>query len=144
MTVLFDTAPPSGVELLTALLSPLGAAQLVPVLVAGERKAGDPLPFWVVSRVAGLDDKVTDHGTFSVHSFATTLAAAEDLALLAHRAVSALGPPLAPQRRVTISGGRIVMVDEVSTDLFPRYEYYSDTVRRFVARYNIDLRFVAV
>ncbi len=137
MTVLFDTLPPSGVEMLVAWLSPLGAA-------AGERKAGDPLPFWMVSRVAGPDDKITDHGTFSVHSMAETLVEAEDQALLAHRRILALGPPLAPQRRVTISGGRMVFADMVMTDLFPRYEYYSDTIRRYIARYDIDLRFVPV
>lgn len=144
MTTLFETAPPSGVEILVAWLSPLGATQSPPVTVAAERKANDPLPFWLISRVAGLDDKISDQGTYSVHSMASTLDTAESLSLLAHRAVSALGPPLAPQRRVTISGGRIVFADRVATDTFPRYEYYSDTVRRFIGRYDIDLRFVAV
>lgn len=137
MTELYGSLPPSGVELLVAWLSPLGDA-------AGERKAGDPLPFWLVSRVAGPDDKITDHGTYSVHSMADSLAAAEDHALLAHRRILALGPPLAPQRRVAISGGRTVFADMVKTDLFPRYEYYSDNIRRYVARYDIDLRFIAV
>lgn len=137
MTELFGFLPPSGVEMLVAWLSPLGPA-------AGERKAGDPLPFWLVSRVAGPDDKITDHGTFSVHSMAETLTEAEDQALLAHQRILALGPPLAPQRRVTISGGRMVFADRVMTDLFPRYEYYSDTIRRYVARYDIDLRFAPV
>jgi hypothetical protein len=137
VTELYPALPPSGVEILVAWLSPLGEA-------AAERKAGDPLPFWLVSRVAGLDDKITDHGTFSVHSMAESLAAAEDHALLAHQRILALGPPLAPQRRVTISGGRVVFADMVKTDLFPRYEYYSDNIRRYVARYDIDLRFIAV
>lgn len=75
---------------------------------------------------------------------AETLAAAEDLAMQAHRRILALGPPLSPQRRVTISGGRVVWADSVSTDQGPFYLYYSDSIRRFVARYDIDLRFVAV
>jgi hypothetical protein len=137
VTELFGSLPPSGVEILVAWLSPLGDA-------SAERKAGDGLPFWLVSRVAGPDDKITDHGTYSVHSMAESLTAAEDHALLAHQRILALGPPLAPQRRVTISGGRVVFADKVTTDLFPRYEYYSDNIRRYVARYDIDLRFIAV
>lgn len=134
MSELYGFAPPSGVEMLVAWLTPLGS-------VAAERQAGDPLPFWLVSRVAGPDDKITDHGTFSVHSLAETLAAAEDFAMLAHQRILTLGPPLAPQRRVALTGGRTVWADKVTTDLFPRYEYYSDTIRRFVGRYDIDLRF---
>jgi hypothetical protein len=112
--------------------------------VAGKRRPGDPLPFWLVSRVAGPDDKVTDYGNYSVHSLAEDLAAANEWAMLAHRRMLVLGPPLVAQQRVTISGGRTVFADKVATDLFPRYEYYSDTIDRFVARYDVDLRFVAV
>lgn len=143
MTILYGLRPPSGVELLVAWLAPVCVDQGMGA-VAAERQAGDPLPFWLVSRVAGLDDKVTDHGTFSVHSLAESLAGAEDWALLAHDRILTLGPPLAPQRRVSISGGRTAWADQVMTDLFPRYEYYSDTIRRFVGRYDIDLRFQPV
>jgi hypothetical protein len=144
VTELFGSLPPSGVELLVAWLEPIALAHVPPGDVRGERKAGDPLPFWLVSRVAGLDDKVTDRGTYSVHSMADNMDAAGEFALLAHQRILTLGPPFAPQRRVTISGGREVFADSVTTDLFPRYEYYSDNIRRFVARYDIDLRFIAV
>lgn len=142
MTVeLLDRAAPSGIEMLVAWLFPVAVANLGGV--GAERKAGDSFPFWLVSRVAGPDDKITDYGTYSVHSLAESMTAAEDWSLLGHRRILTLGPPLAPQRRVTISGGRIVMADRVATDMAPRYEYYSDSIRRLVARYDIDLRFVA-
>jgi hypothetical protein len=129
------------VEVLVAWLSPV--AVLNNGGVGGERLPGDPLPFWLVNRVAGPDDKVTDHGTYSVHSLADTLAGAEDWSILGHRRILALGPPLAAQERVTISGGRIVMADMVMTDQAPFYLYYSDTIRRLVGRYFVDLRFIA-
>lgn len=142
---MFGSAPPSGVEMLTAWLAPLAALQSPVVTVAGERKADDPLPFWLVTKIPGSDDKVTEYATYSVSSIVTgSLATAEDLSWLAHRRIEALGPPLAPQQPVTISGGRIVKADWVHADQTPHYEYYSDTVRRFVARYDIDLRFIAV
>lgn len=112
--------------------------------VAGERRPNDPLPFWLVTHAAGVDDKVTEYSTFSVSSMAETLAEAQDWAMLGHRRMLVLGPPLAAQQRVAISGGRTVFADKVMTDQVPRYEYYSDTIRRLIGRYDIDLRFVAV
>jgi len=138
VTVLLGWEAPPGGEMLIAWLTPIGRA-------GAKRKSGDVLPYYMVNRVAGPDDKVTDYGTYSVHSFAASYTAAEDAARLAHRRILALGPPLAPQRRVTISGGRIVQADRVMTDQAPFWLKYSDEVNleRFVARYDIDLRFVA-
>lgn len=139
---LFGFAAPDGVEMIVAWLTPIALANGGGV--AGERRPGDPLPFWLVSHAAGVDDKVTEYSTFSVSSMADSLVAAQDWATLGHRRMLTLGPPFAPQRRVIISGGRTVFADKVTTDQVPRYEYYSDTIRRLIGRYDIDLRFVAV
>lgn len=57
----------------------------------------------------------------------------------------ALGPPMAPQQRVALAGGRTVFVDGVETADPPSWQDYGENgIHRFVARYTIDLRFIAV
>lgn len=137
MTDLLPWAPPSGLEMLVAWLTPLGAC--------GVKKPNtSTLPYRMVTRVAGADDKITDTGTYSVHTFAATMAAAEAAAWETHRRILTLGPPFAPQRRVTISGSRQVFADRVETDQSPFWlDYGVETIQRFVARYIIDIRFTA-
>jgi hypothetical protein len=139
MTVLFPWVAPSVSELVVAWLLPIGAANSASV----ERPTGAILPFRMVNRVASRDDKVTDNSTVSVHTFALTMTEAESEAMLTHRRMLALGPPLAPQQMVTISTG-VVYADCVESSQGPVWIDYEDNqIRRFVARYEIDLRFVA-
>lgn len=140
MTVeLLDYDAPSGLEMLINWLIPLG------VEVGPNRPSGDDLPYRMVTVVGGSDDKVTDHGIYQVDDFASTVGDAEAQSRLTRRRVLALGPPLAPQRRVAMSDGRLAYADSVTTSQKPIWvEYGDDKIHRFVSRYAIDLRMVAV
>lgn len=124
----------SGIELLIEWLSPLGE-------VGPQRGPGAALPFRMVQRVAGSDDKVVDSGIYQVDTFAATFEAAESEALLTHERMLTLGPPLAPQQRVTISAG-VVWVDSVTTSQSPTWLQFTEAaqISRFTARYSVDIR----
>lgn len=137
---LYPLDVPSGVELLIAWLVPMG------VEVGPTRPSGAVLPYRLVSVVGpGADDKITDHSIYQVDDFASTYELAEAQAKLTRRRILALGPPLAPQRRVQISTG-LAYADSVLTSQGPRWLDFddSDKVFRFTSRYTIDLRYVAV
>lgn len=134
---------PSAIEVLTTWLVPLPAADGAAAETGAERQAGGLLPYRMVQCAAGDDDKVTDTGIYQVDDFAATFDEAEANSRLTRRRILALGPPLAPQRRVTISTGTYY-ADSVKTSVKPHWEDYGDnTVVRFVARYAIDFRLVA-
>lgn len=125
----------SGIELIIEWLSPLGE-------VGPQRGPGAALPFRMVQRVAGTDDKVVDSGIYQVDTFAATFEAAEQQALLTHERMLTLGPPLAPQQRVTLSSGVVVFVDSVTTSQSPTWLQFTEAapISRFVARYSVDIR----
>jgi len=129
----------SGTEVIRAWLLPLG-------IPAGALRPPSVTPYRLINRVAGSDDKITDSGVYSVHDFAATYDAAEANSELTRSRIHQLGPPLAPQARVTISGGRIAIADSVVTDQAPFWLKHNDdpNLWRFVARYRIDFRFVAI
>lgn len=129
----------SGIELIINWLSPWLAS---PGQVGPRRPAKSALPFVVVSRPAGSDDKVTDSGIYQVDTFHYTVDTAERLALDVHKRMLSLGPPLAAQQRVTISTGR-VFVDSVTTSQSPVWMpgfVEAAPIERFVARYAVDIR----
>ena len=128
----------SGTELLIKWLSPLGE-------VGPQRGPGAQLPFRLVQRVAGYDDKVTDTGIYQVHTFSSTFEEGERQAALTHERMLRLGPPLSPQQRVQISTG-IVFVDSVTTSQSPIWVQYTEAapVVRFVASYTVQLRLPSV
>lgn len=147
MTVeLLDWEAPNGIEVLLAWLAPLDG------VCGPDRPTGDGWPYRQVTRVTGPDDKVTDFGLYSVHTFATgpdkeaAFTAAADAAQITHRRLLAMAPPLAPQRRIAISGGRIIKADSITATEGPRPEHYGagELVARQVARYRVELRFAAV
>lgn len=124
----------SGIELLIQWLKPLGE-------VGATRGPGDPLPFRLVECVAGSDDKIVDSSIFQVSTFASTYEQAEVEASITHHHMLQLGPPLAPQQRVTISTG-VVFVDSITTSQRPIWVQFTEAapIVRFVARYLIDIR----
>lgn len=124
----------SGIELIISWLKPLGE-------VGAQRSPGAPLPFRLVQCVAGSDDKVVDSGIYQIDTFASTFEAAEFQALRTHERMLQLGPPLAPQQRVTISTGT-VFIDSVTTSQRPTWLQFTEAapVARFVARYAVDIR----
>jgi hypothetical protein len=104
---------------------------------------GTLLPYRMVNRVSGHDDKVFESSIVSVHTFADTMTDAESAAYVTHGWMLALGPPIVGQTAVTISTGS-VMANCVETMQSPIWVDYEDTnLRRFVARYEIELRFTA-
>jgi len=125
----------SGIELIIAWLAPLGE-------VGAQRGPKSPLPFRLVECVAGNDDKVVDSGIYQISTFASTYDQAETAALATHQRMLVLGPPLAPQQRVTISQNRQVFVDSVVTSQRPIWVQYTDSAPlvRFVARYSVEIR----
>ena len=132
-----DTLPPIGGEVLITWLEALG------VEVRPKRKANDVLPQRVVTRIGGPITQFVDQGTYSIHDFHRTYTAAETQAHQTLSRMLALGPPHTYQREVTLDSGLIVQVDRVLVSEGPHWEYYSDTVERFVATYRVDLRFTA-
>lgn len=151
MTVeLLDYDAPSGIEALIMWLVPLSDVDGRDV--GPMRDTLDGFPFSMVLDVAGVDDKITEHGIYQIEDYATGATReeaynlAEAQARLTRRRILAWGPPLAPQRKVTLSDGRIVRADSVTTSVKPHWQPYGDntTIQRFVARYAVDLRMVAV
>lgn len=125
----------SGIEVLIQWLAPLGE-------VGPQRGPGAALPFRMVQRVAGSDDKVFDTGIYQIDTFASTFEAAEYQARLTHERMLQLGPPLAPQQRVTLSSGATVWVNSVTTSQSPTWLQFTEAapVSRFVARYSVEIR----
>lgn len=125
----------SGIELIVQWLKPLGE-------VGAQRGPGAPLPYRMVQCVAGSDDKIVDSGIYQVDTFAATFDQGEREALLTHERMLRLGPPLAPQQRVTLTSGDVVFVDSVITSQRPTWLQFTDAapIVRFVARYSVDIR----
>lgn len=146
MTVeLLDWEAPDGIEVVLAWIAALDG------LCGPDRPTGDGWPYRQVTHPTGTDDKVTDSGVYTVHTFATgadkeaAFTAAADAARITHRRMLAMGPPLAPQRRIAISGGRIIKADSISTIESPHPEHYGagELIARQVSRYRVELRFIA-
>lgn len=113
-------------------------AYLTPALtnVGIEMEANPPLPFFLVKRVAGLDDMVSDHPVVSVHCFAASRTAASDAAASMHALMKAL-----TAKTSVVVGGISYGVDYRRVEEVPRYEDYDDkNIRRYVGRYGLGLR----
>jgi hypothetical protein len=125
---------PDAEELVVKYLSTNGLSN-----VSVELPANPPMPFYLINRVAGGDDGVTDQAIVSVHCFNTTHTGASDAARAMNRLMNfwVLTP------RVVVSvGGNNVYIDSVRTVESPIWRHYSDefNIHRYVARYEICLR----
>jgi hypothetical protein len=135
--------PPSVTEFVTTYL----AAQFGVTGVGAEKPVSTgtnptPLPYRMVNRVSGMDDKVFESSIVTVHTFAGSMASAEAAAYVTHGWMLSLGPPIVGQVPVTISNSQIVVADCVETKQSPVWLDYEDAdLRRFYARYEIELRF---
>lgn len=95
-----------------------------------------PMPFYLVHRISGGSDKVTDHATVSIHAFHSTRSAAADAA----REMHDLMTNWLPKTAVALSSGS-AGVDHVYVLETPAWVDYDDkTLQRYVGRYRIDLR----
>jgi len=121
-------------EFLVAYLSP------TLVNVATEMEASPPLPFFLVKRITGGEDMVSDYAVVSIHCFATSRTAASDAATSMHAKMKALNA----KTSVTV-GGKAYGVDFRYVEEVPFYVDYEDkTLRRFVGRYRLGLRLLKV
>lgn len=124
-------SPPDVEDVVVAWLTPLGTASV-------ERPAGDDLPFFMVTRVDGDDDKVWDYAVVDVDVFAADRNTANLVARTAHRRMISV----LPEDEITLSDGSKTGIDRIRTDHGPKYvDWDVDTMQRYVSRYFIDLRF---
>lgn len=136
---LLNEAAEDAEELIVAWLTPLRRSGAI-------RHSGDPLPFTLVTHIAGsesVDEGLADP-VVSVHTLCDKNLG-EDAALaeckLTHRRMLDLGRNL---RDITLTDSRIANVDYLEVVESPIWVYYSDLVLRKVGRYRIGLSFVAV
>lgn len=124
-------SPPDVEDVIVAYLSALGTASV-------ERPAGDDLPFFMVTRVDGDDDKVWDYPVIQVDCFNTDRNSANLVARTAHRKMLSLQP----MDEITLPDGSKATVDRVCTDHGPKYvDWGIESIQRYVMQYHIDLRF---
>lgn len=132
-------APEDVEELVVAWLIPLRPSSAF-------RNPGDPLPFTLVTHVAGTESvgEGTADPVVSVHTLcdkAVGVDAAMTECKATHQRMLRL---LYGVDQITLTDGRKSGVDGGSVVESPRWEYYSDTILRKVGRYQIGLAYVAV
>lgn len=124
-------SPPDVEDAVVQWLSVLGTAST-------ERPAGEALPFFMVTRVGGDDDKIWDYPVVDVDVFHTDRNSANLAARTAHRKMLSL----LPDDEITLYDGSKATVDEVCTEHGPKYvDWDVDTMQRYVMRYQLMLRF---
>lgn len=134
--------PPRPEPWMTGLLMPLGLP------VGPERDEETALPCYVVTSVAPTDDKITLEAIVSVQSFALSKDAggggrdqADQIAWNAHNKILSC----TPADVVTLANGTTVQGGWAETRLAPMYaDYGAKNIKRYVARYCVELRFVPV
>jgi len=106
------------------------------VNVGTEMEHGAPKPFYLVRRVSGSEDMISDYPCVSVHVFADTRTAAHDAARAMHGKMKALNASVS----VTV-GGSSYGVDYREVEEVPIWVDYDDkTLHRYVGRYTLGLR----
>jgi len=97
-----------------------------------------PLPYYVVKRITGTQDWVSDYPVVSIHAFDST----DALAAQAARAMHALMNPwvLTPKVSVLVSGVEC-SIDSLEIQEAPAWQDYGDkNLERYCARYKITTR----
>lgn len=128
--------PPDIEQVLVRYLSPLGK-------VSTKRKAGDPLPQWLVHRVAGADtpEMAQDVASVSIHTFAASKAAAAGASADAHEKMIDL--VLNPLTEIVV-GAVTVGIDYCRVLMAPtEIDYQDPNITRYVARYEVGLPYIS-
>lgn len=139
MTV--ETLPwtlPDGMEVLITWLTPLGPTE-------DEKPDNSPLPFRMVNKIIGTDDELTEAGHYSVHTFAADKPTAQTEAQATHDRMLYLVSRFTGQQPVTLESGLVVQADNVKVIETPHWIQWVDdnSIHRFVATYQVDLRYIA-
>jgi hypothetical protein len=113
-------------------------ASLNPGSVGVEMPTVPVLPFVLVSRVAGGDDRITDRGMVQIEVFDSSRDGANSLARQMHSMIqqwtAKVGVTLA-------SAGRPVYIDRIETVQGPHWQPYQDeNLKRYLARYEVVSR----
>ena len=135
MSLLLPDIAPSAELVVVSWLTPIGRA-------GTRRKSGDPVPFRLVTRMAGADvpEVGIDTAVVSVHTFADSPENAVSESQKTHRRMSMLTQD--PSLIVTLLDGSEVYVDYCRTVMNPvGVEYGDPAVTRYVARYEIGLSY---
>jgi len=104
--------------------------------VGTEMEHGSPHPFYLIRRITGKEDMISDHATVSIHCFADTRTAAHDAARAMHAKMKLLNAKVT----VTVEGVGYG-VDYREVEEVPIWVDYDDkTVHRYVGRYTLCLR----
>ena len=97
------------------------------------------LPFVLIGRVAGGDDRITDRPIVDIHVFHSTRALSSTAATQMFELMHALTPQIA----VAITAGT-VRIDRCITLHGPSYLQYEDeNLKRYVSRFEIESRLTA-
>lgn len=95
------------------------------------------LPFVLVTRISGGDDRITEFAIMEISVFHTSRSAASLVARQAHSMMLALKPYTLG---LTV-GGSAVRIDRVSTIHGPSWNSYRDeNLRQYTARYIVESR----
>ena len=104
--------------------------------VRTEMPTNPPFPFYLVNRLSGGDDMISDYPTLSIHCFHTSRQLASDAADAMH----------AKMRTLTAKSGVLVRgvrygVDYIEVVETPMWVDYNDpNIKRYVGRYKFGLR----
>jgi hypothetical protein len=97
-----------------------------------------PLPYYLVWRVTGADDMITDHPLVQIDAFAATRTAASDAGRALHNVMNPFA--LTPKLGFTLSTGR-AFIDHICTEETPAWKPYENpNLERYCGRYRIELR----
>ena len=135
---LLNEAPDDAEEVVIAWLTPLRRT-------AQTRRSGEPLPFTLVSHIAGEEcpEEFYADDVVSVHTLCDKALgedAAKDEAEATHRRMLLLARYLPD---VVLTDGRIATLDYVDVFARPRWEPYGDDqILRKVGRYRLGLSYV--
>lgn len=112
--------------------------------VATERKAGDPLPFVIVNEVTATEDcqQISAYPVVSVHVLAESVDEAKTASGLVHRRMLVLARD--PLQDIVLSDSTVMSIEWLETIERFHSEYYSDTVKRRVARYCAGVPFTDI
>lgn len=124
-------------RLVLAWLGPLGYRAAV------ARRAGDSLPFVIVTELIATEDsqQLAAYPTVSVHILAATAGEVKTVADLVHRRMLVLADDPLQDIHLDAETASIEWLETVER---PHAEYYSDTVARRVARYRMAVPFIDI
>ena len=124
---------PNAVDVVISWLRPRGQP------CYATRKQGAPLPYRLVTRVAGSDAELyADDAVISVHTFADTYTDASDYADAGH--VQMLSLANDPSQSITLSDSSVMSVQYLDVVQKPIHlDYEEPDVYRFVARYKVGI-----